>query len=75
MASKDLQLGDIFVRKGLVLEILVFHMHQDPKLQGENVMEFYLSRFAKDVSKACQHQQSFILFFWGPKIALARTFP
>ncbi len=24
--------GDIFVLKGLVLKILVFHMHHDPKL-------------------------------------------
>ncbi len=66
LASKDMQLKDIFVPKGLVLEILVLHMHHDPQLWGENVMEFDPNRFAKGTSKVCQHQQSFIPFFFGP---------
>ncbi len=52
--------------KGLVLEILVLHMHHDLQLWGENVMEFDPNRFAKGTSKVCQHQQSFIPFFFGP---------
>jgi len=67
VASKDMQLGDIFVPKGLVLEISVLHMHHDPQLWGENVMEFDPNRFAKGVSKGCQHQQSFIPFSFGPQ--------
>jgi cytochrome P450 len=75
LASKDMQLGDIFVPKGLILEIPMLHMHHDPRLWGENVMEFDPDRFAKGVSKACQHQQSFIPFLLGLEIALAKTFP
>jgi cytochrome P450 len=74
VASKDMQLEDIFVPKGLVLEIPVFHMHHDPKLWGENVMEFDPNRFAKGVSKACQHQQSFIPFSYGPQHCLGQNF-
>jgi len=71
---KDMQPGDIFVPKGLVLEILVFHMHHDHHLWGDNVTEFDPNRFAKGVSKTCQHQQSFIPFSFGLRIALAKTF-
>jgi cytochrome P450 len=74
VASKDMQLGNIFVPKGLVLEILVFHMHHDPKIWGENVMEFDPNRFANGVSKACQHQQSFIPFAFGPRNCLGQNF-
>ncbi|CAM6066140.1 unnamed protein product [Sphagnum tenellum] len=74
VASKDMQLGDIFVPKGLVLEIPVFHMHHDPKLWGENVMEFDPNRFTNGVSKACQHQQSFIPFSGGPRYCLGQNF-
>ncbi len=74
LASKDMQLGDIFVPKGLILEISVLHMHHDPKLWGENVMEFDPNRFAKGLSKAFQHQQSFIPFAFGPRNCLGQNF-
>jgi cytochrome P450 len=73
VASKDMQLGDIFVPKSLVLEIPMFHMHQDSKLWGENLMKFDPSRFAKGVSKACQHQQSFIPFSVGPQNCIGQN--
>jgi len=63
-----------FVPKGLVLEIPVLHMHHDPQLWGENVMEFDPNRFAKGVSKACRHQQSFIPFSFGPRNCLGQNF-
>lgn len=69
-----MQLGDIFVPKGLILEIPVLHMHHDPKLWGKNVMEFDPNRFATGVSKACQHQQSFIPFSFGPRNCLGQNF-
>jgi cytochrome P450 len=74
VASKDMQLKDIFVPKGLILEIPVLHMHHDLQLWGENVMEFDPNRFAKGVSKACQHQQSFIPFSFGPRNCLGQYF-
>jgi hypothetical protein len=50
-------------------------MHHDAKLWGENVTKFDPCRFAKGESKACQHQQNFIPFFFSPEIALAKTCP
>jgi cytokinin trans-hydroxylase/PHYB activation tagged suppressor 1 len=37
-------------------------------------MEFDPNRFAKGVSKACQHQQSFIPFSFGPQKCLGQNF-
>jgi cytochrome P450 len=74
VASKDMQLGDIFVPKVLILEILVLHMHHDPQLWEENLMEFDPNRFAKGVSKACQHQQNFLPFSFGPQNCLRQNF-
>jgi cytokinin trans-hydroxylase/PHYB activation tagged suppressor 1 len=36
-------------------------------------MEFDPNRFAKGVSKACQHQQSFIPFSFGPQNCLGQN--
>ncbi len=35
IAAKDMQLSDIFVPKGLVLETSVHQIHHDPKLWGQ----------------------------------------
>ncbi len=66
VATNNTQLGDIFVSKGLILEIPTFQIHHNPTLWGEDTMEFNRHRFAKGVSKACQDPQGFIPFFFGP---------
>jgi cytochrome P450 len=75
LASKDMELGDIFVPKGLILEILVLHMHHDPQLWGENVMEFDPDRFAKVCEKLVNINKVSYPFLLGPEIALAKTLP
>jgi cytokinin trans-hydroxylase/PHYB activation tagged suppressor 1 len=49
-------------------------MHHDLQLWGENVMEFDPNRFAKGLSKACQHQQNFLPFSFGPQNCLRQNF-
>jgi len=66
VATNNTQLGNIFVLKGLILQIPTFQIHQNPTLQAEGVMEFNPNRFAKGVSKACQDPQGFIPFSFGP---------
>jgi hypothetical protein len=51
--AKDMQLGDIFVPKGITLEIPVHQIHRDPKLWGADALEFNPNRFIEGVSQAC----------------------
>jgi cytochrome P450 len=74
VVTKDMQLGNTFVPKCLAVEIPVLHMHCDPKLWGEDVMEFNPCRFLEGVSKACQHPQSFMPFAFGPQYCPGQNF-
>jgi cytochrome P450 len=73
VATNSTQLGDIFVPKGLILEIPTFQIHINPTLWGEDGMEFNPNRFAKGVSKACQDPQGFIPFFFGPQYCIGQN--
>lgn len=50
--AKDMQLGEIFVPKGITLEIPVHQIHRDPKLWGADALEFNANRFIEGVSQA-----------------------
>ncbi len=73
VATNNIQLGDIFVPKGLILEIPTFQIHHNPTLWGEDAMEFNPNRFAKGVSKACQDPQGFIPFSFGPRYCIGEN--
>ncbi|KAH9561112.1 hypothetical protein CY35_05G002100 [Sphagnum magellanicum] len=73
VATNDTKLGDIFVPKGLILEIPTIQIHQNPTLWGEDAMEFNPNRFAKGVSKACQDPQGFIPFSFGPRYCIGQN--
>lgn len=72
--AKDMQLGDIFVPKGITLEIPVHQIHRDPKLWGADVLEFNPNRFIEGVSQACQHPQGFLPFSFGPRYCIGQNF-
>ncbi len=72
--KKDMQLGDNFVPKGLSIEIPLLHIHHDPRLWGEDALQFNPNRFANGVSKACQHPQAFIPFSFGPCYCIGQHF-
>ncbi|CAM6004554.1 unnamed protein product [Sphagnum balticum] len=73
VATNDTKLGDIFVPKGLMLEIPTFQIHYNPTFWGEDAMEFNPNRFAKGVSKACQDPQGFIPFSFGPRYCIGQN--
>jgi cytochrome P450 len=73
VATNDTKLGNIFVPKGLILEIPTFQIHQNPTLWGEDAMEFNPNRFAKAVSKACQDPQGFIPFSFGLRYCIGQN--
>jgi cytochrome P450 len=68
------QIGNIFVPKGLVLETSVHEIHQDPKLWGADAFEFNPNRFIYGVSKACQHPQGYLPFSFGPRFCIGHNF-
>ncbi|CAM6048164.1 unnamed protein product [Sphagnum compactum] len=73
VATNDTKLGDIFVPKGLILEIPIFQIHHNPTVWGEDAMEFNPNRFSKGVSKACQDPQGFIPFSFGPRYCIGQN--
>lgn len=74
MANKDLQLGDLFIPKGLGLEIAVHEIHRDPKLWGDDAMTFNPGRFANGVANACTHPLAFMPFSYGPRYCIGQNF-
>ena len=45
VATKDFQLGDLLISKGLVVEIACLSMHRDPALWGKDTAESEPERF------------------------------
>ena len=73
-ADKDMQIGGLFIPKGMVVEISIQGMHLDPALWGEDVFEFNPERFTNGTSNACTHPQAFLPFSTGPKFCIGTNF-
>lgn len=67
VVTKDFQLGDLFIPKGLVVEIAYLSMHRDSALWGKDAAEFKPERFENGVSQACTHPNAFMPFGTGPR--------
>ena len=67
VATKDFQLGDLLIPKGLTVEIAYLSIHRDPALWGEDAAEFKPERFENGVSQACTHPKAFMPFGAGPR--------
>jgi cytochrome P450 len=74
VATKDVQIGDLHIPKGLAIEIASQAMHYDATLWGEDVYQFNPERFANGSSNACAHPQAFLPFSVGPKFCIGNNF-
>ncbi|BBN13250.1 protein MpCYP814-like [Marchantia polymorpha subsp. ruderalis] len=74
VACKDMQLRNIFVPKGLSIEIPIISIHMDPDLWGEDASEFKPERFAHGVASACKHPLGYMPFSMGPRKCLGQTY-
>ncbi|XP_020589913.1 cytochrome P450 72A15-like [Phalaenopsis equestris] len=72
---KSTELGGITYPKGVILSLPVIFIHHDPKIWGEDVLEFKPERFTDGISKAAKNNQmAFFSFGWGPRICLGQNF-
>jgi cytochrome P450 len=71
IAQKDMEVGDLIVPKGIVIELARQVMQKDPEYWGEDVDKFNPGRFLNGVSKAHKHPQAFAPFGYGPKTSIA----
>lgn len=74
MATKDMQIGDLFIPKGLVMEVPLAAFNQDPEIWGEDVHKFNPERFENGVANACNNPQAFMPFAIGPKTCIGKDF-
>lgn len=74
MATKDMQIGDLFVPKGLVVEVPLSAFNQDPEIWGDDVHKFKPERFENGVAGACANPQAFMPFAIGPKSCIGKDF-
>ena len=74
IAKKDVEVGDLIIPKGMVVEFARQVMHKDPEYWGEDVGKFNPGRFANVALKAYNHPQAFIPFGYGSKTCIAMGF-
>lgn len=65
-SSTDIKLANGVIPKNTMILINIMHMHRNPKIWGENVLEFDPDRFLPE-NIAKRHAFSFIPFSAGPR--------
>eukprot|EP01018_Ginkgo_biloba_P037269 Gb_00446 [translate_table: standard] len=73
-AFRDMNLGDLFIPKGLSVWIPVLAIHHDTEVWGEDANEFNPDRFSRGTAKACNNPMGFIPFSFGPRKCVGQTF-
>ncbi|GAB2258300.1 hypothetical protein Droror1_Dr00014460 [Drosera rotundifolia] len=70
----DIQLGDLLLPAGIIVDAPIILAHYNPKFWGEDVKEFNPERFSDGISKATNGNNSFFPFGWGPRICIGQNF-
>ncbi|KAI5056431.1 hypothetical protein GOP47_0028249 [Adiantum capillus-veneris] len=73
-ANKDVKLGGISIPGGTSMFFPILVLHVDPKLWGEDALQFNPLRFEGGISKACKHSSAFLPFGVGPRICVGQNF-
>ncbi|KAF8788941.1 Cytochrome P450 3A24 like protein [Argiope bruennichi] len=71
--SEDMELGNIKLKKGMAVQVPVYHVHRDPKLWGPDVEEFKPERFVPE-NKSKIHPMAYQAFGQGPRNCVGMRF-
>ncbi|XP_004307254.1 PREDICTED: cytochrome P450 734A1-like isoform 2 [Fragaria vesca subsp. vesca] len=69
---ETITLKNVVIPKGVVLQIPIPFLHQDPDIWGPDAHKFNPERFANGVLKACNSPQAYMPFGLGPRICVGQ---
>lgn len=72
--NRETKLGNLLVPRGAMVSLSILHVHQDPRLWGDDAKEFKPERFSEGIAKATKGNISFFPFGWGPRICIGQNF-
>ncbi|KAK9283284.1 hypothetical protein L1049_011520 [Liquidambar formosana] len=73
-ALQDINIGEIYVPKGVIVRIPSLMLHHDPEIWGPDADEFNPERFANGVKGACKLPYVYMPFGVGPRKCLGQNF-
>ncbi|KAL6129129.1 hypothetical protein ACLB2K_072482 [Fragaria x ananassa] len=69
---ETITLKNVVIPKGVVIQIPIPFLHQDPDIWGPDAHKFNPERFANGVLKACNSPQAYMPFGLGPRICVGQ---
>ncbi|KAL0414430.1 UNVERIFIED_CONTAM: 11-oxo-beta-amyrin 30-oxidase [Sesamum radiatum] len=70
VVEEETTVGDLVLPKGSMVMMPVLLLHRDPKIWGDDAMEFRPDRFAEGVLKAANGHSAFLPFGWGVRTCI-----
>ncbi|KAK4488562.1 hypothetical protein RD792_004328 [Penstemon davidsonii] len=73
-ALEDINFKDIYIPKGINLQIPIPMLHQSQELWGSDVHQFKPNRFANGIAGACKNRQAYMPFGTGTRTCAGQNF-